>query len=190
LKEQLRKEIIAARLEFTPRQVAEKSEKIIQKLISLPVYQQAGTVMTYVAFNQEVETRGLILYSLARKKRVLVPVTVTKEKKLIPSEVFDFPGDLEPGTWGILEPKPDCFRPRDPREIDLVVVPGVAFDRHGNRLGYGGGFYDRFLTKLPESCSFVAIAYQLQLRDNVFHQEHDQPVHWVITEERVIKAKN
>ncbi|WP_366922909.1 5-formyltetrahydrofolate cyclo-ligase [Metallumcola ferriviriculae] len=189
MKKELRRQIIQARLDLSPEAAAEKSETIIQKLISLPAYQEAGTIMTYVAFNQEVETKGLIKYSLSQRKRVLVPVTVKKDRELIPSEVFHFPGDLQPGTWGILEPKPECFRPVSPSEIDMVVVPGVAFDKNGNRLGYGGGFYDRFLGKLPKTSRFVAIAFELQIKDNVYHQEHDQPVHWVITEEQVIKAK-
>ncbi len=182
-KEQFRKEIIESRLELTPLQVREKSDKIISKLITLPVYQQAGTIMTYVAFNQEVETRELIKYSLSQGKRVFVPVTRKKERLLIPSEILDFPGDLQPGTWGILEPKPDCFRPKDPQEIDLVIVPGVAFDKEKQRLGYGGGFYDRFLSKLPEQSSFVALAFQLQIKEQVFTEQHDQPVHLVITED-------
>lgn len=186
MKEALRKEIIQARLKLTPQQVEVKSEKIIQQLISLPVFQQAGTIMTYVAFNQEVETRGLIKYSLAQRKRVLVPITKHKPKELVPSEIRNFPGDLQPGTWGILEPKPDCIRPVDAQEIDLVVVPGVAFDAAGNRLGYGGGFYDRFLSQLSPKARFVAVAFQLQIRENVYYQQHDQPVHWVITEEQVI----
>ena len=145
--------------------------------------------MTYVAFNNEVETKGLIKYSLAQGKRVFVPVTRNKERLLIPSQVFKFPDDLQPGTWGILEPKSDCFRPQEPSEIDLVVVPGVAFDEECNRLGYGGGFYDRFLNQLSNECTFIAVAFELQIRDNVYHQAHDQPVHVVITEDQVIRAE-
>lgn len=184
-KKQLRKKIIEARLELSPEEVTAKSEKIIRKLVSLPVYRQAGTIMTYVAFNNEVETRGLIKHSLAEGKKVYVPVTRTKEKRLVPAEIFGLE-DLVPGTWGILEPKPECLRPRDPRDIDLVVVPGVAFDKEGNRLGYGGGYYDRFLSKLRGDCCFVALCYQLQIRDEVYTEVHDQPVHMVITEEQVI----
>lgn len=188
MKKQLRKEIIAARMAQADEAVTEKSTRITEKVIGLPEFRNAGLIMMYLDFRNEVATGGLIRYCLENGKRVVVPVTDTKNIRLIPSEVLNFPDDLTAGTWGILEPKAGCLRPVDPSEIDLVIVPGVSFDKRGNRLGYGGGFYDRFLRLTGEDTVFVALAFELQVREDVYPEEHDYPVHYVITENRVIKC--
>ena len=108
---------------------------------------------------------------------MVVPITDKANKALIPSEIIHFPEDLRPGTWGILEPAPDKIRPVDPKELDLVVVPGVAFSPDGDRLGYGGGFYDRFLPRTKPETVFAALAFELQIRDNVFPGQYDCPMH-------------
>jgi 5-formyltetrahydrofolate cyclo-ligase len=187
-KKQLRKEIIAQRMSQPDEAVGAKSRRILDRVRALPEFQKAGLVMFYLDFRKEVATGELIEYCLAHGKRVVIPITDTKNIKLIPSEIKDFPGDLTEGTWGILEPKPDCVRPVAPTEIDFVIVPGVSFDVQGNRLGYGGGFYDRFLRRLRPDASFAALAFELQIRDNVFPEAHDYPMLYVITEERVIKC--
>ncbi|TDA66950.1 MAG: 5-formyltetrahydrofolate cyclo-ligase [Clostridia bacterium] len=181
-----RETIITRRLAMSADEVATLSALVAARLWSLPEYQKAELIMSYVAFRHEVETRDIILRSLAMGKKVAVPLTVSREKRLIPSQVYDFPGDLAPGCWGILEPKTEALRPVDPSEIDLVLVPGVAFDRHGNRLGYGGGFYDRFLAQLPAHSASIALAYDFQVLPEVEHGQQDWPVNIIITEAEVI----
>ena len=78
------------------------------------------------------------------------------------------------------------MQPVEPKEIDLVIVPGVAFDIRGNRLGYGGGFYDRFLPNTRKNTTLVALAYELQVSSDVYRAEHDVPIHILITEERLL----
>ena len=190
LKKQLRKEIMTTRMGQQDDMVRFKSEQIALKVRSLPEFMKAKTIMFYIDFRKEVITGDLISYSLANGKRALVPITDTKNIRLIPSELKDYPDDLTPGTWGIMEPKPDCVRPVDPAEIDLVIVPGVSFDVEGNRLGYGGGFYDRFLGQTRPDTVYVALAFELQMQDDVYPEAHDCPVHFVVTEERIIKADN
>lgn len=188
MKRELRKKIIAERMGLSQSMVAQKSLNIAKKLDSLLEYQKASLIMFYLDFRNEVQTSKLIEQALAEGKRIVIPITVREESKLIPSEILDFPGDLVPGTWGILEPKEDCIRPVDPKEIDVVIVPGVSFDEKGNRMGYGGGFYDRFLLRTKPEAIFIALAFEMQVRDNVFPEKHDLPVHYVVTEERVIKC--
>lgn len=77
---------------------------------------------------------------------------------------------------------------RAPPEIDLVVVSGVAFDQKGNRLGYGGGFYDRFLRRLKPGTTMVGLAFELQIKEEVYPEDHDYPIDWVITENRIVKC--
>ena len=189
MKKQLRKEIIATRMSQPDETVAEKSARVAEKVKGLPEFQKAGLVMFYLDFRNEVATGELIKYCLENGKRVVIPITDTKNIRLIPSELKDYPGELKSGTWGILEPKPECVRLVELNEIDFVIVPGVSFDTSGNRLGYGGGFYDRFLRLMRPDTAFAALAFELQIRDDVGPEEHDYPVHYVVTEDRVIKCK-
>lgn len=187
-KKALRETIIARRLAMGADEVAALSYQIAGRLWALPEYREAKQIMSYVAFRHEVETRDIITCAMKTGKRVAVPLTVSREKKLIPSQVYDFPEDLAPGCWGILEPRTETLRPVDPSEIDLVLVPGVAFDRKGNRVGYGGGFYDRFLAQLPAGSTSVVLAYSFQVLPEVRHGQNDWPVDIIITEAEIIRC--
>ncbi len=190
MKRELRKQILAERMALSNEEATAKSQKIAKKLEELPEFGKAGLIMFYLDFRNEVQTTELLKRALAEGKRVVIPITVRETSTLIPSEIINFPDDLTSGTWGILEPKKECVRPIDPSEIDMVIVPGVSFDPKGNRMGYGGGFYDRFLLRTKPGATFVALAFELQIRENVHPEEHDHPVHYVITEERAIKCFN
>jgi len=186
LKKEIRRQIISQRLALSPGEVILKSEKISNLIIGLPEWRHALTVMVYLAFRQEVDTASLISQALAAGKQAVVPVCLENPRRLLASRLLNTEEDLAPGAWGILEPKPESLRPVDPAEIDLVLVPGVAFDRSGNRLGYGAGYYDRFLRSLTHRAKAVALAYQLQVFEHIEADEHDFPVDFVVTEEGVI----
>lgn len=186
MKKSLRQELLQIRSDLTELAVKEYSQHITERVLSLLEYQKASTIMLYLDFRNEVRTEEIIQQALAQGKRVVVPITDTKNVRLIPSELRHYPEDLAQGTWGILEPKPECIRPIKPQEIDLVLVPGVGFDRRGNRLGYGGGFYDRFIPLLSPAVKLVALAFEVQLREQVYAQEHDQLMDFVITENETI----
>jgi 5-formyltetrahydrofolate cyclo-ligase len=132
-----------------------------------------------------VDTGGLIKAALLAGKRVALPVTDTRRKEIYPRIVIRYPEDLTAGPFGIAEPRSSC-PVAEPGEIDLIVVPGVAFDAKGFRLGYGEGYYDRFLP-LTNGVS-VGIAYNFQLVNTVFPEEHDWPVDFVVTEESTIET--
>lgn len=187
LKKQLRKQIIARRNALATAVREAKSEIIVKKVLELPAWQQAGIIMSYVSFGSEVATPALIKAALAGGKRVAVPLCVRDGRRLIASEVLAFPDDLQPGTWGILEPRPESLRPLEPELIDLVIVPGVAFDRGGNRLGYGAGYYDRFLATLRPGAMTIALAFTEQIVPDVYPEPHDRPVDMVITEAGIIE---
>jgi len=185
----LRKDIIAQRMALPQNKTVDLSNKIVTKLFSLPEYRLAATVMVYVDFRNEVQTASILENALQQGKRLVLPITDVPNKKLIPAQVLQLPDDLTPGTWGILEPKPQCT-PVNPGEIDLIIVPGVAFDTAGNRLGYGGGFYDRFLPSIRFDTTLVSLAFELQVKANVYPTEHDVRIHLLITEERVLDFRN
>lgn len=188
-KHELRQNVINGRNRLAKREINEKSASITELFLGLEEYRRAGTVMAYVDFRNEVQTGSIIKDALGRSKRLAVPITDVAGKKLTPSQVKDFPGDLAPGAWNILEPKLECVRPVPPGEIDLVIVPGVAFDALGNRLGYGGGFYDRFLLTVEPGCVFAALSFELQIKPNVYPDEHDLPIHILVTEKRVLNFR-
>ena len=185
---EIRQDVLRSRMSMPSGQVEKKSRIIMEKIMSSDVYRKARSLMVYVDFRNEVGTASLIVRALEEGKRVSVPITGIKEKKLTPSELLDYPGDLEPGAWGILEPGKDCIRPVHPGDLDMVVVPGVAFDPAGNRLVYGGGFYDRFLPGTRPGIVYLAPAFEIQMVDNVFPGPLDVPVHIVITEERIFTS--
>lgn len=188
-KSEIRKHILKLRAAMSPGELAEKSSAIVERLMALEEFRRAGTIMAYVDFRNEVQTGALISRCLAGGKRVSVPITDIANKVLTPSEILAYPDDLTPGAWGILEPGPGCVRPLAPEELDMIIVPGVAFDLNGDRLGYGGGFYDRFLPRTKPGTVFLAPAFELQIQDNVYPGPHDCPVHIIVTEERVIRSK-
>ncbi|MGI9953482.1 5-formyltetrahydrofolate cyclo-ligase [Moorellaceae bacterium AZ2] len=187
MRKELRKEILARRNNLTAEAVARKSRAIQERLLSLSSWQEARTVMIYVSFGSEVRTEGLLQEALGQGKRVAVPYCQKEKRELIASEVYRYPEDLSPGTWGIMEPRLETLRPLDPQAIDLCIVPGVAFDEGGNRLGYGAGYYDRFLPNLRPGTPKIALAFDIQIVATTHPSLHDIPVDLIITETRIIK---
>ncbi|MGI6227111.1 MAG: 5-formyltetrahydrofolate cyclo-ligase [Peptococcales bacterium] len=186
-KKALRREIFALRDSLSRAEIAAGSRKIGAQLRRLPFYRKEDlTIMFFLSFRSEVETRGMVEDNLARGNRVLVPKSEPVGRRLIPSQLLDLEKDLAPGFYGIPEPGPGALRPVEPQEIDLLIVPGVAFDLRGNRLGYGGGYYDRFFERLRPEVPLVALAFELQLVPRVPVDPWDRPMDWIVTEKRAI----
>lgn len=189
-KKDLRKKIIALRDTLPLEERKRKSNSIHSRLFSLPEFVAAKIVAFFVSFRSEVLTETMIREALSLGKVVVVPLTDLKQRRLTFSRMIDYTNDLAPGTWGILEPKPDCIRPVALEEIDLVITPGVVFNHKGSRIGYGGGFYDGFIKALKKKGTSVALAFELQMVGEVpVDSSHDEPVDIIITEERVIRCE-
>lgn len=156
-----------------------KSEAIRRKLFRLAVFRKAKTVLCYVSLSYEVETWLLMKQMLEIGKRVVVPRVHGRDLRL--SEVRDLGRDLAPGAFGVWEPTPKTIRPVHPDELDLVLVPGVAFDRSGQRLGHGQGYFDRFLSRLPRTTPRVGLCFEFQLLDRLPVSSHDQTVQTVLS---------
>ena len=160
------------------------SGEICCKVLSLPEYVDARTVMLYVDIRDEVRTRPLLSAALNAGKRVVIPYCVAGDQlALFHMESFD---ELATGTFGILEPA-DAWRDRkdrrvDPVELDLIVIPGVAFDHRGGRVGHGKGYYDRLLEQARPDTTLVALAFDCQMVDEVPMQSHDVFVDMIVTE--------
>ena len=156
-----------------------KSEAVRRKLSRLAVFRSAKAVLCYVSLPYEVETGSLIMQMLEHGKRVVVPRV--HQERLILSELRSFEEDLAPVSFGVREPKLAATRPVRPDALDLVLVPGLAFDRRGHRLGHGRGYFDRLLERLPKTIPTVGLCFRFQLFDCLPTDPHDQPVQRVLT---------
>ena len=186
-KKKIRKQTLDARMTLSPAEVSLKSSLITEKIISLEEYRRANVIMTYLDFRNEVKTGELIQRTMKMGKKIAVPATDKEKVRLIPSLLMAFPDDLSPGAWGILEPAPGCLRPVKLDEIEIVIVPGVAFDEKGNRIGYGMGFFDRFLMQI--NAFSIAPVFEIQIRPAFSPKAHDHPMDCLVTEERIIYTK-
>jgi 5-formyltetrahydrofolate cyclo-ligase len=178
-KQELR-QLILERIKAQKEDIAlSKSRVIGQKLMALPVFKSARTILFYASFKGEVDTFALMQCAMDLKKRVALPVIRKEDQHLIPVLIKSL-NELKAGAFGIMEPV--AQHPVDVAELDLVVVPGVAFDRQNNRLGRGAGYYDRFLPSLPVTTPTIGLAYDFQVVDAISGIEaHDRPVTHVVT---------
>lgn len=161
-KQAIREHILRLRNSLPPEERVKKSQVIIQRLTNLESFKKARGVMLYITLGSEVQIEEAVEKTLEMGKRVFVPDAV-----------------------GVLEVTEEARR-ADPKEIDLVVVPGIAFDVSGNRLGYGTGWYDKFLHRLKAGAELVGLAFECQVVEKVPNHPHDIQVHTIMTEERII----
>ncbi len=188
-KKELRQRALSVRRSIPPAELSALSTAIEQRLCSLEDYSRAKTIATYVAKPDEVQTLGIIKNALTQGKRVIIPKTDQVGGRLIFSELRDFERELAPGGMGILEPRPEFLRPTDLAEADIIIVPVVAWDERGYRLGYGKGYFDRELGALKRDVLTVGLALEVQRVEEIPAERYDVPLHTIITEERVIRAR-
>jgi len=165
-----------------------KSRIIQQKLLELPEFQRAKMVLLFLDFRGEVETMALAEATIAQGKRLILP-RCAAQGVILPIEVRDLTADLESGTFGIREPKL-ALGVVEPTEIDLIIIPGSGFDLQGNRLGYGGGFYDRFFMRLNPLTPKVALCFECQVIPQVPVDKHDAKMTMLITEKEVYQFES
>ena len=158
-----------------------KSFLIKEKLFRLPEFRKAETILFYLAFDKEVETRRMIIEALLKGKQIALPVILTKTNTILPFLISNLGSDIQIGPYGIDQPKASVCKQVPLGNIDLVIVPGLAFDKQGNRLGRGKGFYDRFLNRLPKKTLTIGLAFNFQVQDSIPHSSGDLPVKKVLS---------
>ena len=158
-----------------------KSQVIKRKLFSSLEFKKARYVMFYVAKEEEVDTSSMIDGAIKSGKKVVVPVVLKRERKLVGTLISDRVKDLFPGPFGILQPKPDTINEVPADKLDLIIVPGIAFDEQNTRLGRGAGYYDRFLETIPEKVKSIGLAFDFQVVDYLPKLSHDISVTKVLT---------
>lgn len=186
-KKALRASIIARRNALEASMRREHSARILERLLLLPDTREATVVAAYASFGSEFDTSGFLENALAAGKQLLLPRIDKAEHRLELRQVNDLDSGLVAGVWGIREPGGDCML-RVAADVDFILVPGVAFTAAGERLGYGGGYYDRLLTELRPQVPRTAGAFSLQVVDALPTGERDQRVHLIVTELQTLRA--
>lgn len=179
--------MIARRNSITHEEVMEKSAMIQKMVLELPIYRKAKTIGLYASFNNEVSTAVVFNDSVKEGKKVLFPCIMEEKRELVFTPVQRL-NELRQGPFGIMAP---CSKGGKNYigEVELLFIPGVAYDLKGGRLGYGGGYYDRSMGKLIKRPFIAALAYEFQIVDEVPVIPHDIRVDVIITEQRVITCK-
>lgn len=183
----IRKEILNNRNKLNTNLIKEFSKEIQNNLINNDVYKNSNSIFIYISFGTEVETIDIIKNALNLGKEVYVPKTnkSTKEMDAIRINNFD---NMTVDKWGILEPI-SVDKNKIGENFDLIIMPGVAFDRDGNRIGYGGGYYDKYILNHSKESKRLALAYDFQIVKNIKNEEHDIKVNYIITEKEFIEIK-
>lgn len=187
-KRALRERILRARDELPAGERLQAGAAIAAAIAARADFRAAGTLLLALSFRSEWETRSLLAAGLAARKTVAAPRVHVASRTLEACRVSDPDLDLGPGFRGILEPLSHCA-PVALAAIDWVLVPGVAFDSKGYRIGYGGGYYDRLLPLLRGDARRVAGAFELQVVDRVPTAPHDLTVDAIITEQRTLEPR-
>lgn len=177
IRQTLRSEMREKRARLSSDQVKLWSAAIAAHLSDLGPFSQARRIMVFASFDNEVDLRPLVDRLLKSGKIIFLPRTNAAGNL----DAVEFRGwdHTLPGAFGILEP---LGEKSDPQLLDMVIVPGLVFDHNGYRLGYGKGYYDRFLGLLRPNAFTCGVCYEFQLVENVFPHGGDVPVHWIVTE--------
>ncbi|NLM06414.1 MAG: 5-formyltetrahydrofolate cyclo-ligase [Tissierellia bacterium] len=186
-KKTIREKILTERDTLNATKIHAFSANITKFLLASNEYKTAKNIFIFINFGSEVITKDIILDAFKENKTVAIPFTYNKPRKMIASKISSL-DELVEGKYGILSVDENKIIEVPKEEIDLVIVPSVAFDREGYRVGYGGGYYDRFLEDIPK-VKKIGIAFDLQIVNEVPRESFDISVDKVITEKEIIYVK-
>jgi 5-formyltetrahydrofolate cyclo-ligase len=188
-KSRIRQQVLRTRDGIDSRERERKDRLIKERLLSLPEFRRSPVILFFASFRSEVSTPPLMEEALRLGKRVVLPSVDRVNREL---RLFEIKGlhELHGGYMGIPEPDVPDERERDINDVTLVLLPGAAFDSGGARLGYGGGYYDKLLSRLKRKIPLVALAYDEQLVDALPSEPHDIRVHMVVTDGTVVRCRS
>ena len=186
MKDEIRKRMIKKRKNTPYSEIINKSKSIEKNLMESTEFKKSNNVLFYISYDNEVNTHDIIKKTIKSNKEVYVPISDVENKEIIISKLEDW-SELSVGAYGILEPNIKNNFSLD--KIDLIIIPGIAFDDKGNRLGHGMGYYDKLLKK-KKKLTKIGLAFEFQIIKQIYVQKHDIPVDKIITESRIINCKN
>lgn len=184
----IRKEYLKIRNAISYEMLEYKSTRIYDRLVSLDEIKSAKNIMAYHSIGTEVDTNLFIKHELINTGSIILPVCIPEELLIMPYRI-DNMDKLVAGAYGIMEPSIECCSQVEPGKIDTVVMPGLVFDKKGNRLGYGKGYYDRFLSKNKQTIK-IALSFQEQIVDILHTHSFDVPVDIIVTDKKNYYIKN
>ena len=176
-KEDIRKEIQLKLQNLQHRE--EKNNLIFKELISNRDIEKAENIMCFVSFRNEVDTHKFIKHMLKNNKNIYIPIIDSKNKIMNISKLKSF-DELEKGFYGILEPKKEFIRITDLEVLDIVITPGVVFSKNNYRIGYGGGFYDKFFANKKLKAKKIGLCFSEQIIESIPIDKYDIPVDYII----------
>ena len=182
----LRKEIISRRKSLSEEERNILSHEIVQRFLATEIYENSSSIMAYMSTSEEIQLQEFFEDAFQKEKILSIPLII--ERGIIQPVILKNFDSLEIGEFKILTVKKNLREFIDAKKIDCIIVPGAAFDIHGNRLGLGGGYYDRFL-KLAENAKKISLAFDFQIVENIPVETHDMPVDLIITEKKIIETK-
>ena len=186
-KKKTRQRVLQQRRAFSATEKTPAEQRMLKFLQSWEIFRQAKTIHIFISKTDEPDTSPIIESAWESGKTVAVPCVIPESFELFHSQLKSFE-DLSSGALGVLEPSPEGRIAMNPESFDLVIIPGVAFDRQGGRLGYGKGYYDRFL---EQTAAFrLALAFNFQVLEKVPTEKHDVPMNGILTESGIIEVNN
>jgi 5-formyltetrahydrofolate cyclo-ligase len=185
-KSEIRRSAFARRNAVSKEERSEKSAAIMERLFDFANFLEARIVLFYMSCGSEVDTEPMIRKALELEKIVALPLVDARKKKILPFRIENLDRDVRPGYRGIREPIPQRCKQIPVQYINLAIVPGVAFDERGGRIGHGMGVYDRFIPKLDITTRKVALAFECQIVPQIPMEPHDRYTDIIITEKRIV----
>lgn len=185
-KKNIREEIIDKRNNLILDIKQNYDSLIFEEIINSEIYKKSKKIFTYISFGSEVDTIKLIKYSFSNNKEVYVPKINKQTKDMIALKIHNF-NNMSVDKWGIIEPK-NVDKTNIGTDFDLIIMPGIAFDKQGNRIGYGGGYYDKYISKLNNASNLLALAYDFQIIQDIESESHDIKVDFILTNKGFIKV--
>ena len=187
MKQIARMQNLAKRNSLSKKQVEEKSNAVQKLVEELPEFKKAKYIMLYYGVNNEVETKALIEEAISLGKRVVLHVTNFEKRAMVPREINSIE-ELAKTKQGLFEPKTQ--KPVETKEIDLIIIPGVAFDKNGSRIGRGMGFYDSLLRKTSTKIPLIGLCFEENLEEKIPIESHDVKMDIVVTDKKIIRCEN
>jgi len=185
MKKQLRQEYKAIRNQLSVEQISQYSDAICKQLFQLPLWQEAKTIMAYLSFQNEVCTDFIFKQGWAENKIMSIPICHIHDHTMHLARLNNFE-ELVANKYGIRELPEEKQELILPKQVDLCLIPGIVFDARGNRIGFGAGYYDRYLPQLRADVPKVALAYQCQISSTTLPTDiYDLPMNYILTETQV-----
>lgn len=189
-KNELRQHYLEKRSKIPFEKINKWSKKINERFLSLKDLETAQKIMSYISMRKEVNTYPLLKTLIENGFKLYLPYTLKKEGTLGTAQINNLDLDLQAGVFGVQEPKRELRNKKVPGDLDIIIVPGAVFNKAGYRIGYGGGYYDKFLAEHAQGALKVAFAYEEFIIDDFPVEDHDIAVDMIITQTDIITIEN